>query len=198
MPEEQETTRDTQGDQALVMQDLLTGRALRHSLEPPVSDFTVAAGVPPEEVLTILTQWQNQGLVFSHIANDDYASDGVANLWKLNWNGYLSVKDRIGDDGEPIAPPLVLETLNPDNGLYSETVNVSVIGSGFDQSCYALAAPADVLSTVFVSPTELTATLALPAEPQTIQVTVGNQVKSTASNPLPFEVTVPVEEPPAS
>jgi len=182
MPYEKTAERDLAADQALVMQDLLTGKALRHSIDPPVSDFTAAAGVPADEVLSILNNWHNQGLVFNKIANDDFEQDGVPTMWRLNYNGYHTVKD--------LATPPTLTAINPNTGAKNTTVTITATGTGFDDTCNISMPDANVLSNAYVSDTELTAEVELPLPPPgPINVTVVNRTWGTETDPLPFTVT---------
>jgi hypothetical protein len=191
MPEtEKKESRDLQADSKLVMQDLLSWNPLRHSLDPPVSDFTNAAGVPPEEVLSILTNWHNQGLVFSKIPNDNFAGDGVETCWRLNWNGYMAVRDRTDQGGEPVVPPAILNSISPNTGVRATTVTVTATGSNFDQKSYiSVPGAANVGTSTLVSETELTADVQLPNAPGTLNVTVIDQTWGTETDPQPFTVT---------
>jgi hypothetical protein len=109
-------------NQALEMQDLATRQALRHSLNPPVSDFTKAAGggVPPQDTLNDLLAWQAQGLVFSRIPNDTFATDGVQYRWRLTATGVIWCRDAgfIPPYPSPDPPPAGLPEAPEDGQLY--------------------------------------------------------------------------------
>jgi hypothetical protein len=183
-PDEKKQTRDLAADQQLVMQDLVTGELLRHSLDPPVSDFTNAAGVPPDEVLSILNNWHNQGIVFSKIPNDNFDQDGVSTCWKLNWNGYMSMRAR----GQGTPTP-VLTSISPASGVKATTVTITATGSDFSPDSYISVPGADVGTTNYVSDTQLMAETNLPNVPGTLQVTVVDETWGTVTDPQPFTVT---------
>jgi hypothetical protein len=178
-------------NQQLVMQDLLTGQEMRHSIDPPVSDFTNAASVDPSEVLSILTHWHSQGMVFGNIINDNFAQDGVANLWKLNWNGYLTAKDLTPPEGgiEEPPPPLTLTSISPTSGPNTTTVTITATGTGFSPVAYIAVQNATVGPTTYVDETQISADVDLPDTPQTVQVTVIDSATDEVTSPQDFTVT---------
>jgi hypothetical protein len=174
--------RDLQSDMQLVMKDLLTGQEMRHSLDPAVSDFTNAASVAPDQVLSILTNWHNQGLVFSKIPNDDFYADGVQYKWKLNWTGYLSARDLS-------APVPTLTSIAPATGTVDTTETVVATGTNFDAASYIAVEGANVQPTTFDSATQLTADVDLPSTAGDLAVTVVNNTWGTTTDPQTFTVT---------
>jgi hypothetical protein len=190
MANEQQTEtvepRDLASEMPAVMKDLLSGKSLRHSITPAVSDFTnaTAAAVPPADTLSILTNWQAQGIVFSKIPNDNYGVDGVQYLWKLNWNGVQSVK------GTPAAPVATLTSIAPTTGVHATQVAVTATGTEFDtDSVISVDGGATVGLTTFVNETSLTAEVTLPAAAGTVNVSVKSHLWGTTTASQPLTVT---------
>jgi hypothetical protein len=184
--QEEKALRDLQSDMQLVMKDLLTGQEMRHSVTPAASDFANATGgaVAPSSTLSILTNWHNQGLVFSKIPNDEYATDGVQYRWKLNWNGYLAARDLTG-------PVATLTSISPTAGVQNTQVTITATGTEFDSHSFiAVDGGAVVMNQQFVSATELTADVVLPVTDVdlTLNVTVNNQTWGTVTAPQSFTV----------
>jgi hypothetical protein len=92
---------DLTADQSSALQQLLDGGPLRHSIDPPASDFT---GVTDANAwLSQLLQWQSAGIIGNWVPNDNFAVDGVRTRWRLGVNGLMMC----GDNG--IVPTEVKE-----------------------------------------------------------------------------------------
>lgn len=179
--QEEKALRDLQSDMQLAMVDLLTGLEMRHSVNPAASDFTNAAAVDPDELLSILTNWHNQGIVFSKVPNDDFATDGVQYRWKLNWNGYLAARDLS-------APVAVLTSISPTSGKKSTTVTITATGTTFDETCY-IASRASMSAQQFISATQLSADAALGNTTGPMDVVVCSQRWGTITDPQTLTIT---------
>ena len=85
----------------LILGELGSLKPMRHSFNPPVSDFV--SPVPPTETMNYLTVWQKQGVVMV-VGNDGYSHDGVENAWELTAYGYM-YGQQLGVYPVPEPPP---------------------------------------------------------------------------------------------
>lgn len=84
--------------------------------------------------------------------------------------------------------PPMLDTLTPDTFTGGQSISVSVTGMNFTANTLLDAGGANPVVTVYVSPTQLTATAQATAPKGTHQVVAYNNVDGRASNPLPVTV----------
>jgi hypothetical protein len=181
--EERRDTRDEEGqdpDKESALRQLYEGGALRHSLDPAVSDFT---GIDPEKLDEMLRGWQAQGVIHNWIPNDTSEDDGVQNRWQLGINGLAMCKDY------GIGAPTITG-LNPATGPANADASVEIEGKGFEEGATVEIGNAYGLEPTAVSPTSISVTFeAINIEqPGTLPVKVRNNDGQT-SNSLDFVVT---------